>query len=168
LPKSIIDELHVQQDPVVLQLYKHTLLPKYPTLAFIGCMQVSGSLHPPAEKQSEWFNELLSGRCKLPTPSEMQNSINSWITEYKAKKAVRPFMVNQNKYMMDLESMIKAGLRPEEAPMVLQSLQEEKVEADRRLAEAKAAEFRAKMEQQKHAQATSSPLSGATESKKDK
>lgn len=158
LDPNIANQLRIQQDPVVLELYKHTFLPNYPTLAFIGCMQVSGSLHPPAEKQSEWFNEILSGRCRLPSPADMQASIDAWRTAYLQKKAVRPFMVNQAKYIMELDSLIKAGLHPENAPIVLTELQADKRRREQEIAAARAAEFRAKQ---------SAPAEGA-ESKKDK
>jgi len=110
LDKDIINKLHISHEPTpsVAEAYKHVFLPEYPNLAFLGILHVSGSLHPPVERQAEWFSAILSGRVKLPPSEEMQADIDRWKQQMRAKKAVRPMMVNQKQYMDEIEGLIRS------------------------------------------------------------
>ncbi|RWS22117.1 dimethylaniline monooxygenase [N-oxide-forming] 5-like protein, partial [Leptotrombidium deliense] len=61
-----------------VELFKYVFSPKLKhahTLAVIGLLQPSGAVFPASELQSRWFVQLMTGKAKLPTKEEMQQSI---------------------------------------------------------------------------------------------
>jgi hypothetical protein len=67
---------------------------------------VSGSLHPVAELQSQWFAHLIAGDCTLPSKEEMEKDIEEhkeMIRKYQIK--YRPLQIN-NQYVDSLKKLI--------------------------------------------------------------
>jgi hypothetical protein len=58
-----------------LPLYRRVVSVERPGLYFIGFIQPLGPIMPIAEAQSEWVADLISGRAKLPAPTEMKGEI---------------------------------------------------------------------------------------------
>ena len=72
------DREHIITGVNELNLYKNVFSPRFgSSLSFIGFVQpTSGGLVTMSEMQARWAAELACGAVQLPTPTEMQNSIN--------------------------------------------------------------------------------------------
>ena len=72
------DREHILTGVNEINLYKNVFSPRFgQSLSFIGFIQPSsGGLVTMSEMQARWVAELISGNIVLPTPSEMQTSIN--------------------------------------------------------------------------------------------
>lgn len=61
-----LDDQVVSVDKNKVYLYKYMFPPQlpYPTMAFIGLVQVIGAVMPVSEMQCRWFTRLLKGMCR--------------------------------------------------------------------------------------------------------
>jgi hypothetical protein len=76
-----------------------------PNIAFIGLPTVDGSLHPIAEKQSEWFASLMAGECILDTTQEMERDVLAWEESLeKYHVTYRPMQVQTSKYVAMIDA----------------------------------------------------------------
>jgi hypothetical protein len=60
-----------------LPLYRRVVSVERPGIYFIGFIQPLGPIMPIAEAQSEWVADLISGRARLPAPTEMREQISA-------------------------------------------------------------------------------------------
>jgi dimethylaniline monooxygenase (N-oxide forming) len=60
-----------------LLLYRRVVSVERPGIYFIGFIQPLGPIMPIAEAQSEWVADLITGRARLPAPTEMREQISA-------------------------------------------------------------------------------------------
>ena len=60
-----------------LELYRRVVHPDHPDLYFLAFIQPLGAIMPLAEIQARWVAQLLTGRCQLPPPAAMRQSITA-------------------------------------------------------------------------------------------
>jgi cation diffusion facilitator CzcD-associated flavoprotein CzcO len=70
-----LDESLVKIKDNVLPLYHKVVHPEHSGLFFIGLIQPLGAIMPLSEVQCKWVANLLNNNSKLPTKSQMYNSI---------------------------------------------------------------------------------------------
>ncbi|WEW56715.1 flavin-containing monooxygenase [Emydomyces testavorans] len=63
-----------------MDLYKLVASPCFPNLFFIGFVELAGPLIPVSEAQARWATSVLSNRIKLPSVTEMHDSIAAYQT----------------------------------------------------------------------------------------
>jgi dimethylaniline monooxygenase (N-oxide forming) len=73
-----LDETFVTTEDNHVDLYRRVVSVDHPGLYFIGLIQPLGAVMPLAEQQSHWVADLITGRCRLPSPSRMQAQIASY------------------------------------------------------------------------------------------
>lgn len=59
-----------------IHLYHKVVHPIHEGLYFTGLIQPLGAIMPLAEVQAKWITALICGKCKKPSPTEMQRIIN--------------------------------------------------------------------------------------------
>lgn len=110
-----IDFPFLDYEPIVnqngdLNLYKYVFSPKYPSLAFIGLVNVQGPFLPVYEMQARWMARVFSSNCDLPTGDEMQAQVTNR-HERIANAKERPAIVQYFDYMQEISKQI--GVQPQ-------------------------------------------------------
>jgi dimethylaniline monooxygenase (N-oxide forming) len=97
-----------------IELYRRVVDPDHPGLYFIGLVQPLGAIMPLAEAQSEWVADLLEGKAKLPSRSEMRREIARYhahlVKRYVASKR-HTIQVDFLDHLAELKKERAAGAR---------------------------------------------------------
>ena len=101
---------HVQNNHV--RLYRYVVPPELPGLYFHGLIQPLGAIMPLVEKQGKWVAQLLSGEAALPSPPEMQETIDEALEAMQRRYTASPrhtIQVDFWDYVRQLDREMKEG-----------------------------------------------------------
>ena len=105
----------------VLPLFHHVFPPQYRDLFFIGFVQPLGAIMPLAEFQSIWVSKYLLGQYGLPSPREMEQSIEHARQEMRRRYGNAPrhtIQVDPGPYIASMRKEMQRGSRRPATPLL--------------------------------------------------